>query len=998
MRLRTSFLAIATASAVLLGVGTALPASADAGPVVSDDFSSGNVDTALWTVTDPSQLASVSVAADSSQGSLLSIELPSGTNFDAWNANRSVRLTQPIANSDFDVTLRWTSVPSEKYQTQGLLIQQDSQNWMRFDVHSTGSALRVFAARTAAGISTTLLQQYVATGPEVDLRVVRTGDNWALSYSSDGVQWKDIGNVSSDMSVNEAGPFAANGGPLPAWTSTLDYFFNSADPVTPEDGTATQAYELTTSVVGQGVIKRDPDLTSYPAGTSVGLTATPDDGWLFVGWQGDVSGSTPTTSVTMDASHSVSAVFEQSSTSTPLRFVLTTDVAGQGSIERFPDAADYADGTTVQLVAHAATGWSFAGWSGDASGSGATTYITMDADRSVSATFVEVVEPQPSPETGAFISDDFSSGQLSTDVWTIVDPVGDGTVSNVGVGTSNPQLSLSLPAGTAHDAYNKNNALRVMQPVTDTDFQVAARYTSSPSLKYQMQGILVEEDANDWLRFDVHSTGSSWRIYAAKTVDGSTSRLLQSTIPMSDGVALRVTRVGDAWTVEYSSDGHTWVECGTVSSALRAARIGPFVGNSGSNPAFQAQLDWFFDTSHPIVPEDGQVVTGYSLSTDVVGQGTVATSPTASSYPADTAVQIVAEPAADWEFSHWSGAITGTNPVASVLMDADKSITATFVQVTQPPEGAPVIDLWYGADQTFGANGQPQRWANVLGNVSDADGLKSLSYTLNGGPSTPLRWGPDLRRLYMPGDFNVQLDFNELEDGPNSLVITAVDLQDEQALRTVTVRKSVQTPSLQRTVDWSQASSPSDVAQVVDGKWSTGSQGLTVNEMGYDRTVAIGDLSWADYEVTVPVTVRGLGPGAGTPQSGVPLVGLGIHWNGHTPRSTEEPAISWWPTGAFAWFEWYGSGRFALQGNEGSPLIRKGAAWNFGTTYMMKVRAERESSGVRYSYRWWPKGAPEPSAWGLSLLEDAGPAAGSVLLIAHHVDASFGAVEVTPLP
>ena len=34
---------------------------------------------------------------------------------------------------------------------------------------------------------------------------------------------------------------------------------------------------------------------------------------------------------------------------------------------------------------------------------------------------------------------------------------------------------------------------------------------------------------------------------------------------------------------------------------------------------------------------------------------------------------------------------------------------------TCPPPGGPDIDVWYGDDQTFGAIGVPQNWANVLG-------------------------------------------------------------------------------------------------------------------------------------------------------------------------------------------------------------------------------------------------------------------------------------------
>ena len=47
--------------------------------------------------------------------------------------------------------------------------------------------------------------------------------------------------------------------------------------------------------------------------------------------------------------------------------------------------------------------------------------------------------------------------------WSVIDPVGDGTVSVPGTGVA----ELSVPAGTAHDAWGTNGALRISQPLVD---------------------------------------------------------------------------------------------------------------------------------------------------------------------------------------------------------------------------------------------------------------------------------------------------------------------------------------------------------------------------------------------------------------------------------------------------------------------------------------------------------------------------------------------------
>ena len=65
----------------------------------------------------------------------------------------------------------------------------------------------------------------------------------------------------------------------------------------------------------------------------------------------------------------------------------------------------------------------------------------------------------------------------------------------------------------------------------------------------------------------------------------------------------------------------------------------------------------------------------------------------------------------------------------------------TFVS-TQPLTS---INVWYGSQQYFGQVGNPQRWVNILGSVSNPDEeVVSLNYSLNGGSWQPLSVGSDL--------------------------------------------------------------------------------------------------------------------------------------------------------------------------------------------------------------------------------------------------------------
>ncbi len=133
--------------------------------------------------------------------------------------------------------------------------------------------------------------------------------------------------------------------------------------------------------------------------------------------------------------------------------------------------------------------------------------------------------------TGAgIIADDFHTGTLDSGTWQIVDPQGDSTVELVGAGTPDAQLLLSVPAGTTHDAWSNNTTLRVMQPAADEDFEIEVKFESQPTQRYQGQGVLVEQNASNYVRFDVYSDGSSLRAFAATFANGSPTVRVNSPI------------------------------------------------------------------------------------------------------------------------------------------------------------------------------------------------------------------------------------------------------------------------------------------------------------------------------------------------------------------------------------------------------------------------------------------------------------------------------------
>jgi hypothetical protein len=129
------------------------------------------------------------------------------------------------------------------------------------------------------------------------------------------------------------------------------------------------------TVVGNGTVSRSPD---PPACGPVELTATPDAGWHFVGWSGDVSGAANPLAFTLGGDKSVTATFALNTCT------LNVTVVGNGTVTQNPDPPGCGP---VELTAIPATGEGFVGWSGDVSGAANPLTFMLGGDKSITANF-----------------------------------------------------------------------------------------------------------------------------------------------------------------------------------------------------------------------------------------------------------------------------------------------------------------------------------------------------------------------------------------------------------------------------------------------------------------------------------------------------------------------------------------------------------------------------------------------------------------------------------
>jgi len=313
----------------------------------------------------------------------------------------------------------------------------------------------------------------------------------------------------------------------------------------------------------------------------------------------------------------------------------------------------------------------------------------------------------------------------------------------------------------------------------------------------------------------------------------------------------------------------------------------------------------------------------------------------------------------------------------------------------------PEIDVWYGTPQTFGVPGLAQQWVNVLGNVSDPDGVAALSYTLNGGPPRTLSIGKDSRRLVSTGDFNVEIDFAELASGANSVAITARDSLNNTSVANVTLNYAPSTLwPLPFEMELAGVTDIQDVAQVVDGEWIIESNGLRCPTMGYDRVLAVGDLDWSEYEVTATITMLDMDPGGFAWPSVSPGFGITLRWPGHSddPVVCIQPHCGWLPSGAGIWYDTGHDGPLVLDGDLGL-FQQQNRTLDYDVPYVFKLRVESAGElGTFYAAKVWAEGDAEPAGWELSGYEPVGDvASGSCIFVAHHVDIRIEDVAVAAL-
>jgi hypothetical protein len=438
---------------------------------------------------------------------------------------------QSISNVDFEVEVKLDSKVTTYSQMQGIIVEQDGSNYLRFDVYFDGSSPRLFSASFVNNNPTINANTPIAAGMPIWLKLKRTGNTWTGSWSNDGTSYTTGVTFNQTLNVTKVGPFAGNCcTSAPAFTAQIDHFFNTASPIVPEDGgpPGITLGTVTTSSTGATV----PWTTTRPTTSQVSYGTTTAYGNITV----------LDNTLVSTHSQSISGLV----CNTLYHYKVTSANVGGGNSASSPDA-------TFMI---------------GACGGG-----------------------------GGPASDNFNASSLNTGLWTFVNPLNDGSVSLNG-----SEARLTVPAGASHDVWSSGDfAPRIMQSISNVDFEVEVKFDSAVTTFSQMQGIIVEQDSSNYLRFDVYHDGVSPRLFSASFVNNNPTINVNTAIAASTPLWLKLKRTGNTWTGSWSNNGTNYTTGVTFNQSLNVARIGPFVANCCSPaPGFTAAVDYFFNTASPL--------------------------------------------------------------------------------------------------------------------------------------------------------------------------------------------------------------------------------------------------------------------------------------------------------------------------------------------------------------------------------------------------------------
>lgn len=291
---------------------------------------------------------------------------------------------------------------------------------------------------------------------------------------------------------------------------------------------------------GGGTVTADPPNNSpYTNGAVVTLTAVPNPGWTFTGWSGDLGGGVTPTTVTMNSNKTITANFAQ------LSYTLNVTEIGNGNVTKSPDQTTYTYGQVVTLEAMPDPDWQFSNWGGDLSGSTNPTTITMDGNKSVSATFTEIPCTLPSPWQSQDIGGVATAGKACRD----------GGVYSI--------------YGSGSDIWYSSDEFHYMYQTLTGDGEIIARITAQTDTdNWAKAGVMIRESLNPNSKhaFATLTPSNGIRLQYRSSTGGNSS----DTSGGGGGAPIwfKLERTGNTFRAYRSNDGANWTEYASTNISM----------------------------------------------------------------------------------------------------------------------------------------------------------------------------------------------------------------------------------------------------------------------------------------------------------------------------------------------------------------------------------------------------------------------------------------------
>jgi uncharacterized protein (DUF2141 family) len=217
------------------------------------------------------------------------------------------------------------------------------------------------------------------------VRVKEFGTETVLTTSNQYIEIKEIKAAKQPPSGGTGTPPPSGQTPPPSGQTPPPSGGTGTPPPPPPPTT----YTLTMAVSGTGTTTPPVGNSTHASGAVVPIVATPGTGFVFGSWTGQVANPTSaSTTVTMNASKTVTANFITAPPLAPTTFTLTMAVSGTGTTTPAVGNSTQNAGAIVNILATPAAGNVFVNWTGEvANPTSASTTVTMNASKTVTANF-----------------------------------------------------------------------------------------------------------------------------------------------------------------------------------------------------------------------------------------------------------------------------------------------------------------------------------------------------------------------------------------------------------------------------------------------------------------------------------------------------------------------------------------------------------------------------------------------------------------------------------